>query len=108
MADFTVDEMLEMQRRLQETYRDKWGSLSPERGKAQLLWLIAELGEAIDILKKKRTAAVMEDAETRAHFIEEMADVLMYYMDILLCYGITSDDLKQAYTEKFQRNLTRW
>lgn len=37
-----------------------------------------------------------------------MADVLMYYNDVMLCYGISADELKQAYTEKIERNMTRW
>ena len=32
----------------------------------------------------------------------------MYYNDVLLCYDVTEEELKQAYTEKFQRNMTRW
>ena len=34
-----------------------------------------------------------------------MADVLMYYNDVMLCYGITADELKQAYTGKFEKNM---
>ena len=40
--------------------------------------------------------------------VDELADVLMYYNDVLLCYGITAEELKRAYTAKFQKNLTRW
>ena len=50
----------------------------------------------------------MEDPAVRAHFVEEMADVLMFYSDILLCFDIPSEDLKRTYTEKFQRNMNRW
>jgi len=32
----------------------------------------------------------------------------MYYNDILLCYDVTEEELKQAYEKKFQRNMTRW
>ena len=32
--------------------------------------------------------------------IEELADILMYYNDILLCYDISSDELKSAYVNK--------
>ena len=39
--------------------------------------------------------------------VEEMADVLMYYNDVLLCYGITSDELKESYKEKFETNMKR-
>ena len=108
MEDFTVSEMKEMQRQLQEKYRDKWEEVSPEAGKHQLLWMIGEIGEVIDVIKKQGSAAIMEDPAVRTHFVEEMADVLMFYSDILLCFDIPTGDLKRAYTEKFQRNMNRW
>ena len=27
---------------------------------------------------------------------------------IMLCYGITEEELKKAYIEKFKKNMTRW
>lgn len=108
MSDFSVNEMLEMQRKLQEKYKDKWEKICPETGKNKLLWMIGEIGEVIDIVKQNGGTKACEDAEIRAHLVEEMADVLMYYNDVLLCYGITADELKQAYTEKFERNMKRW
>lgn len=44
MNDFSIGEMLEMQKALQEKYKDKWTALSPETGKNQLLWMIGEKG----------------------------------------------------------------
>ena len=44
----------------------------------------------------------------RAHLVEELADVLMHYNDVLLCYEITAEELKKAYTEKFHKNMKRW
>lgn len=38
----------------------------------------------------------------------EFADVLMYYNDVLLCYGISEGELKEAYTFKFEKNIKRW
>ena len=32
----------------------------------------------------------------------------MYYNEVLLCYGITEEELKQAYTKKFEKNMKRW
>lgn len=29
-------------------------------------------------------------------------------IDVLLCYGISEDELKQAYISKFERNMKRW
>ena len=40
MADFGIQEMLEMQQALQERYRDRWKPICPDRGKDQLLWMI--------------------------------------------------------------------
>ncbi len=108
MEDFTVNEMLEMQKKLQENYKDRWEPINPETGKNKLLWMIGEIGEVIDIIKKNRAQIVMEDRELRKDLVEEMTDVLMYYGDVMLCYGITSEELKRAYTEKFERNMTRW
>ena len=105
---FTVDQMKEMQRQLQEKYRDKWEGVAPTIGQNKLLWMIGEIGEVIDVIKQNGSGPIMADPAVRAHFVEEMADVLMYYNDILLCFGISQEELKQAYTEKFQRNMTRW
>ncbi len=44
--------MLAMQRELQDRYKDKWEPISPEEGKHDLLWMIGEIGEVIDIIKK--------------------------------------------------------
>ena len=49
-----------------------------------------------------------ESMRNNAGCIEEMADVLMYYNDVMLCYGITADELKQAYTGKVEKNMKRW
>ena len=108
MDDFSINEMLEMQRTLQEQYKDKWKPVNPERGKDQLLWMIGEIGEVIDIIKKHGGDAASQDKDLRADLIEEMADVLMYYNDVLLCYGISAEELKQSYIRKFEKNMKRW
>lgn len=108
MSDFKIKEMLEMQKALQEKYKDIWKPVGPERGQDQLLWMIGEVGEVIDIVKKNGGEKACSDAGLREHLIEEMADVLMYYNDILLCYGISEDELKKAYVSKFEKNMKRW
>ena len=70
--------------------------------------MIGEIGEVIDIVKKHSGTKASSDEKLRKDLVEEMADVLMYYNDIMLCYGITVEELKQAYTEKFERNMKRW
>lgn len=41
MADFGLNEMLAMQKELQDKYKDKWEQISPETGKNKLLWMIS-------------------------------------------------------------------
>ena len=108
MQQFTIGEMQEMQKALQEKYKHKWEPICPEIGQNKLLWMIGEIGEVIDIVKKNGGEKACSDAEIRKDLIEEMADVLMYFNDVMLCYGITEEELKKAYLEKFQRNMTRW
>lgn len=100
--------MQSMQKELQDKYKEKWERICPETGKNKLLWMIGEIGEVIDIIKKNGDKSAVADSSVREHLIEEMADVLMYYNDVMLCYGITEDELKQAYIEKFQKNMKRW
>jgi hypothetical protein len=51
---------------------------------------------------------LLQDGDLRKHLVEELADVLMYYNDILLCYGISAEELKQSYISKFEKNMKRW
>ena len=108
MTDFSINEMQEMQKLLQDKYKHKWEPICPEIGQNKLLWMIGEIGEVIDIVKKNGAEKACTDLEIRRGLVEEMADVLMYFNDVMLCYGITEEELKTAYTEKFERNMTRW
>lgn len=108
MEDFGINEMIGMQEALQEKYKDIWERISPEVGKNKLLWMIGEIGEVVDIVKKHGGVAASKDEKLREHLIEELADVLMYYNDVLLCYGISAEELKRSYTRKFEKNMKRW
>ncbi|MBR5367224.1 MAG: DUF550 domain-containing protein [Clostridia bacterium] len=80
---------------------------TPENGPFSLLWSMDELGEAISIIKKKGSDGIMENPTVREHFIEEVADHLMYIFDMMECYGITADEFTDIYVKKFERNLGR-
>lgn len=108
MADFSIGEMQELQRKLQEKYRGQWLPICPETGEHKLLWMVGEIGEVIDIVKKNGSQKASEDSTLRKDLVEELADVLMYYNDVLLCYGITTEELKDSYERKFTRNMERW
>lgn len=56
MSDFSIKDMLFMQQTLQEKYKDKWETIGPEAGKHKLLWMIGEIGEVVDIIKKMETS----------------------------------------------------
>ena len=85
MNDFGINEMLEMQKALQEKYKDKWEGISPEIGKNKLLWMVGEIGEVIDVIKKNGDHKVCEEGTERSHLVEELADVLSYINKIDLC-----------------------
>ncbi len=108
MSDFSIKEMQEMQKQLQEKYKNIWEPIGVDTGKNKLLWMIGEVGEVIDIVKKHGGEKASSDEELRKHLVEEMADVLMYYNDVMLCYGISAEELKNSYEEKFARNMKRW
>lgn len=108
MSEFTINEMKEMQKMLQEKYKDKWEGISAEVGQNKLLWMVGEIGEVIDIVKKNSGLKASQDENLRKDLIEELADVLMYYNDVLLCYDISSEELKSAYVSKFEKNMKRW
>mgnify|MGYP003291361007 CR=1 FL=1 len=108
MTDFGINEMLQMQRILQDKYKDKWEPICPDSGKNKLLWMISEVGEVIDIIKKNGSEEACRDEKLRKHLVEELADVLMFYNDVLLCYDISAKELKDVYEEKFHKNMVRW
>lgn len=70
--------------------------------------MVGEIGEVIDIVKKNGGSKASQDEDLRKDLIEELADVLMYYNDVLLCYNISSEELKSAYVNKFEKNMKRW
>lgn len=66
------------------------------------MWLIGEIGEVIDVVKKNGDIRSAEDIAVRNDLVGELSDVLMYFNDVLLCYGITSFHISKLY-----RNMKR-
>lgn len=108
MSRFGFEEMQAIQKELQEHYLARWEGLSPEKGRDQLLWMMIEAGEAADVIKKRGDGPILDDPETRRHFVEELCDVMMYFNDVMLCYGVTPEELETVYREKHERNMKRW
>lgn len=108
MDDLTLSAMQQMQAELQEKYADRWGGLSPQAGRSHLLWMLAEAGEAAQIIKKEGDRSILEDHGIRARFVEELCDVYMYLASTAMCYGITPQELTHAFQDKHRRNMGRW
>ena len=105
--DLSISEMMALQQRLYEPHKHEWPPMEPEYAKDYILYMVEEVGEVIAIIKKKGGASVMENSAVRARFLEEMADVLMYYNDILLRCHVTPEEISQAYLTKFEKNMCR-
>lgn len=107
MKDLKLSEMIAMQRELYEVNKDNWNPLEAQYGKDSFLWMIEEMGECIAIIKKKGYESIEEDIQVREHFVEEMADVLMYYSQVLLRFGITAEELADVTFKKHNKNMKR-
>lgn len=106
MADVKISELMQMQ----HTLAEKKGWLkdrTPDKAHMSILWSIDELGEAIAIIKKKGAEAIMENPSVREHYVEEVADVFMYLLDMMESYGITAEEFSDTYIAKFRRNMGR-
>ena len=64
-----------------------------------LLWMMDEAGEVGDVIRKQG----LEEPEVRRHFVEEMCDVMMYFNNLMNCFGISSDELAEQYRAKHRR-----
>jgi len=107
MADLKISEMLQMQRTLWEKYKNKWSPLEPQYARNSVLWMIEELGEVIAIIKKRGESDIMNDKDLRKEFVTELADVLMYFNDVLLRYEIAPEEISEAYVSKHMKNMGR-
>lgn len=103
----TLSDLLEMQRVLLDKHKHDWSPHTPENARDYLLWSVGELGEVVAIVAKKGDDAIVANPAVRAHYLEEICDVLMYLMDNIDCYGITGEELSAAYVAKFERNMKR-
>ncbi len=105
--DLKISEMMQMQRALYERNKAAWHPMEPEYGKDSLLYMVEEIGEVIAVIKKKGSGAIMDSAQVRGAFLEEMADVLMYYNDILLRYHVSPEEISEAFAGKHAYDMSR-
>jgi NTP pyrophosphatase (non-canonical NTP hydrolase) len=81
--------------------------MKPDYAKSFILYMIEEIGEYIAIIKKKGEAEIMDNPEVMEHFVEELGDVLMYFMDVLNRFNISSEEFSKIYIKKFLKNINR-
>ena len=102
----TINEMMELSEQLYKKYEDYWDN-SPESNINWVCWLVGEIGEMIDIIKKKGADKIMNDKSTRLEMLKEIADCYMYLADILNRYEFTAEEFSKVYRDKMNYNLKR-
>lgn len=105
--DLTISEMQQMQFELYEKNKEKWNDMEPKAAKSHLLYMVEEMGECVAIIKKKGVEEIMNNEKIRSRFMEEISDVLMYYIEVLNRLNISAEELSKAYRQKHERNLNR-
>ncbi len=63
MDKFTIGEMQEMQKVLQEKYKDKWEPICAEIGQNKLLWMIGEVLHVKKVLKPPKIFAILRKTQ---------------------------------------------
>ena len=107
MRDLKISDLVAMQNELQERMKGKWLPIIPSNGHYSLLWMYEEMGEIVSIIKKRGDNAIMNDEAVRSAFAEELSDVLMYFIDLMTCYGFTAEEFSEAFTAKHDKNMKR-
>ena len=105
--DLKISELKEMQLKLYELNKEKWNDMEPKFANTHILYMIEEIGECISIIKKKKIDSVMNDEHIRNRFIEELSDVLMYYIEVMNRLNISAEEFTKIYLEKYNTNLKR-
>lgn len=106
-TDLKMSEMLKLSTDLWEKHKNKWSPMNPEYGRDSILYMIEEIGEVIAIIKKKGESEIMDNPTVRAHFVEELCDVMMYYTDALNRFKISPEEFSKSYLKKFEYNMKR-
>lgn len=103
--NINISDMKQMQTNLR--IAKGWTDTAPSDAKDHLLYMIEEMGEVVQIIKKKGIDKIMSEPEIRALAVEEITDVMMYYVEVLNRLQITPEEFSQAYVRKHLENLGR-
>ena len=102
-----IETLMRMQRELYEKNRAQWDPMEPEYARNSLLWMVEEVGEVAALFKKRGERETAQNEDLRAAFLTEMGDVMMYFIDVLLRMGVSSEEFAAAYREKHAKNMGR-
>ncbi|MCL5011115.1 MAG: hypothetical protein M1127_02810 [Patescibacteria group bacterium] len=105
--NITIEGMLELSKSLYEKHRHEWKEATPESNIYWISWLICEIGEVLDIVKKKGAEKIMNDKEVRREMLKELADCYMFLADILNRYQFSGKEFSKVYFEKMDYNFSR-
>jgi NTP pyrophosphatase (non-canonical NTP hydrolase) len=103
----SIKDMMNLSNKLYDINKDKWTPKTPESNIYWISWLVGEIGEVIDIVKKKGSDKIMNDENVRLEMLEELTDCYMYLADILNRYQYTPDEFSKVYKKKMNHNLKR-
>lgn len=98
-----LEEIFKLQKEFQEKYGyfpalDKWASaLMSEGGE---LWTASTDGKGQGKWWKKQ-------ADTREHQVEELVDILHFFLGACICLNVSPQELFDAYTKKLGVNYQR-
>ncbi len=106
MTTISISEMMEFSKKLYKKHENYWEH-TPESNIYWVSWLVGEIGEMIDIIKKKGADKIMNDKTTRLEMLKEIADCYMYLADILNRYEFTDKEFSKVYREKMNYNFSR-
>lgn len=105
--NISIEEMLDYSLLLWERHKNEWSPMEPEYARNMLLWLVGELGEVMDIIKKDGEKAIMGNKRVREKMIEEIADCFMYLVEVLNRYKVSAEKFSKTYHSKMRHNLKR-
>lgn len=107
MKNVAIKDMLDLSNKLFDLHSHEWMQKTPESNIFYLAWLVGEVGEVIDIVKKKGPSKIMRDEKTRTEMLEEIVDCYFYLADIINRYGYTPEEFSKMYLDKMNYNLKR-
>jgi hypothetical protein len=105
-----LDELLTKQRELMRVLGvdEPTDFITSPLYKDVLIMMGGEVQEALEPLcLSTKPWKVRPMAELREHAVEELIDVLFFWLEAANLVGLTSDQIKQRYDEKWSRNLQR-